>query len=145
MNETNKDQLNVLLSNTFILYLKTHNYHWNVTGPYFPQLHKLFEKQYIQLWKDVDIIAERIRALKEIPVGTLKQIYELSNIDESDIIPKWDVMIKNLIKGREDIKNECLELFKILTNQNDDVSANLMLELADRHDKAAWMLRSILD
>lgn len=137
--------LNELLANTFTLYLKTHNYHWNVKGVYFPQLHKLFEKQYEQLWLRVDAIAERIRALKGTPVGTLSKIYEISNIDESDTLPGWQDMVKNLTSDREKSSEQCKTLFKLATESNDDITANFMLELAIEHDKAAWMLRSIIE
>ena len=139
------DSLNKLLANTFTLYLKTHFYHWNVTGIHFPQLHSLFETQYTELWESVDTIAERIRALKGTAIGTLSKIYQISTIDESDDVPEWKTMVTNLVADREAASEECKQLFKLATDAKDDTTANFMLELSMAHDKAAWMLRSIIE
>lgn len=138
------EKLNKLLADTFTLYLKTHGYHWNVTGNMFPPLHSLFESQYSELWESVDTIAERIRALDSNPIFTLTKIYETTSVEESDDIPEWKKMVSNLIKDRQDLSKFCREIFKLATDESDDVTANFMLELAMIHDKQIWMLKSII-
>lgn len=139
------DQLNKLLATTFNVYLNTHNAHWNVTGKDFYELHILFEKQYKKLWKSIDVIAERIRELGDFPNLNIDSLYNNSAIDtiEQKIISS-NKIVGNLLNNRIELSEMCKKIVKNATNQGDDVTANLIIELATDHDKAIWMLRSLL-
>ncbi len=138
------DGLSRLLADTYTLYLKTHNYHWNVTGPMFSSLHALFEEQYTELAGAVDVIAERIRALGEFAPGSYKAFSQLTSIEEETEVPKAEVMINNLLKSHEIISRLSRELLKKDEIEHDDVSADLLTQRMDFHEKNAWMLRSLL-
>lgn len=134
-----------VLADNFTLYLKTHNYHWNVTGPSFPQLHTLFEEQYRELWAASDIIAERIRALGHKAPGTYEKMSRLTKIHEDNDIPSADQMVANLVKGNEQLSKVAREVFNIADKAGDEATGDLMIERMTAAEKSAWMLRSILE
>lgn len=134
-----------LLADSYTLYLKTHNFHWNVTGPMFSTLHTLFETHYTELATAVDEIAERIRALGVVAPGSYKQFSELSTIKEETDVPKAEDMIKQLIQGQETIVQTAREIFPLVDAANDEPSADLLTQRMQIHEKNAWMLRSHLE
>lgn len=136
--------LSKLLADTYTLYLKTHNYHWNVTGPMFTSLHALFEEQYTELATAVDVIAERIRALGEFAPGSYKAFASLTEIKEENDVPTAEQMLKNLLESHEVIIRHARELLQSEAIETDDVSADLLTQRMDFHEKNAWMLRSML-
>lgn len=137
--------LSRLLADTYTLYLKTHNFHWNVTGPMFQTLHLMFETQYTELALAVDAIAERIRALGFPAPGTYKQYAELSSIKETEGIPKAQEMIKLLVEGNEAVIRTARSLFPSAEEVSDEATADLLTQRIQVHEKAAWMLRSLLE
>ncbi|MDA8349416.1 MAG: DNA starvation/stationary phase protection protein [Pseudomonadota bacterium] len=139
------DGLARVMADTYSLYLKTHNYHWNVTGPMFQTLHLMFEQQYNELWTAVDLIAERIRALGHFAPGTYKALGALSSIAEDESIPAAKDMIKNLVKGHEQVATTARKLFPIADAANDQPTADLVTQRLEVHEKTAWMLRSLLE
>jgi len=139
------DGLAGLLADSYTLYLKTHNFHWNVTGPMFSTLHTLFEEHYTELATAVDEIAERIRALGVVAPGSYKQFGELSSIEEEMGAPKAEDMIKQLIAGQEAVIKTARNIFPIVDAANDAPSADLLTQRMQIHEKNAWMLRSLLD
>jgi starvation-inducible DNA-binding protein len=139
------DGLSHLLADTYALYLKTHNYHWNVTGPMFQTLHLMFEQQYNELWLAVDLIAERIRALGHIAPGTYKAFAKLSSISEEEAVPAATEMIRHLVKGHEQVATTARKLFPVLDEANDQATADLLTQRLEVHEKTAWMLRSLLE
>jgi len=138
------DGLSVLLADSYTLYLKTHNYHWNVTGPMFQTLHTLFETQYTELAVAVDDIAERIRALDEFAPGSYKQYAKLTSIKEADGIPTAEEMIRDLVKGQEAVTKTARSLVKIADDAADEVTLDLLTQRMTVHEKNAWMLRSLI-
>ena len=136
--------LSVLLADSYTLYLKTHNYHWNVTGPMFQTLHTLFETQYNELALAVDDIAERIRALGEFAPGSYKEYAKLTNIKEADGIPSAEEMIKDLVKGQEAIAKTARSIVPVADKAADEVSLDLLTQRMTVHEKNAWMLRSLV-
>lgn len=138
------DGLSVLLADTYTLYLKTHNYHWNVTGPMFQTLHTLFETQYNELALAVDEIAERIRALGEFAPGSYKEYAKLTSIKEADGIPTAEDMIKDLVKGQEAIAKTARSIVPVADEASDEVSLDLLTQRMTVHEKTAWMLRSLV-
>jgi starvation-inducible DNA-binding protein len=139
------DGLSVLLADTYTLYLKTHNFHWNVTGPMFSTLHTLFETQYNELALAVDVIAERIRALGVYAPGSYKQFAELSTIKEETGTPSATVMIKQLVAGQEAVTRTARSIFPVVEKSNDEPTADLLTQRMQIHEKNAWMLRSLLE
>ena len=139
------DGLSRLLADTYTLYLKTHNYHWNVTGPMFQTLHTMFETQYNELALAVDEIAERIRALGMPAPGSYKAYAELSSIAEEDGVPIATDMIANLVKGHEAVVRTARSVFPAADDANDEPTADLLTQRMQVSEKAAWMLRSLLD
>jgi len=139
------DQLSKVLADTYTLYLKTHNFHWNVTGPQFQTLHLMFEEHYNELWQAVDIVAERIRALGFPAPGTGKQFNELSSIKEEDGIPAAKDMIKKLVEGHEAVARTSRGAFKVAEEANDQPTCDLLTQRMQVHEKTAWMLRSLLE
>ena len=137
--------LSRLLADSYTLYLKTHNFHWNVTGPMFQTLHTLFETQYTELALAVDQIAERIRALGFPAPGTYKQFSELSSIPEEPSVPDARTMIRQLVDGQESVVRTARSLFPIIGEAHDEPSADLLTQRMQVHEKNAWMLRSLLD
>lgn len=136
--------LKKMLADTYTLYLKTHNYHWNVTGPMFQTLHLMFEEQYNELWTAVDEIAERIRALGEISPGSYREFSQLSSIKEDDKLPDANGMIRSLVEGQEAVIRTAREIFSLAENANDQVTLDLLTQRMQIHEKSAWMLRSLL-
>ncbi|MDD4864828.1 MAG: DNA starvation/stationary phase protection protein [Alishewanella agri] len=136
--------LSVLLADTYTLYLKTHNYHWNVTGPMFQTLHTLFETQYTELAVAVDDIAERIRALGEFAPGSYKEYAKLTNLKEADGIPSAEEMIKDLVKGQETIAKTARSIVPVADGASDEVTLDLLTQRMTVHEKNAWMLRSLV-
>jgi len=137
--------LSKLLADTYTLYLKTHNFHWNVTGPMFQTLHLMFETQYTELALAVDIIAERIRSLGVYAPGTYKQFASLSSIKEEDGIPKAQDMIRLLVEGQEAVVRTARSLYAPVEKANDEATADLLTQRIQLHEKTAWMLRSLLE
>lgn len=139
------DGLCSLLADEYTLYLKTHNFHWNVTGPMFNTLHLMFEEHYTEAATAVDAIAERIRALGFPAPGTYKAFAELSSIDEVDGVPEWKDMVTQLIKGHETCVRTARALLPMTDEVSDEPSADLLTQRMQVHEKTAWMLRSLLE
>lgn len=137
--------LSKLLADSYTLYLKTHNFHWNVTGPMFTTLHTLFEQQYTELAAAVDEIAERIRALGIVAPGSYKQFGELSSIKEETGSPSAEDMIRQLVEGQEAVVKTARGVFPIVEKANDEPTADLLTQRMQLHEKNAWMLRSLLE
>jgi len=137
--------LSRLLADTYTLYLKTHNFHWNVTGPKFNSLHLMFETQYNELWLAVDSIAERIRALGFPAPGSYKEFAELSSIPEADGVPNATEMIRQLVQGQEAVARTAREIFPATEATTDEASADLLTQRMQTHEKTAWMLRAMLE
>jgi starvation-inducible DNA-binding protein len=137
--------LSRLLADTYTLYLKTHNYHWNVTGPMFQTLHLMFEQQYNELALAVDLIAERIRALGVPAPGTYREFAALSSIKESKGVPKAEQMIRDLVAGQEAVARTARSVFPLVEKVNDEPSADLLTQRMQVHEKTAWMLRSLIE
>jgi starvation-inducible DNA-binding protein len=139
------DGLSALLADTYTLYLKTHNFHWNVTGPMFNTLHLMFEAQYTELALAVDLVAERIRALGFPAPGTYSDYAKLTSIAETSGVPKADEMIKLLVEGQEAVVRRARSLFSLVDEAQDEPTADLLTQRMQLHEKNAWMLRSLLD
>jgi starvation-inducible DNA-binding protein len=137
--------LSRLLADTYTLYLKTHNYHWNVEGPMFQTLHTMFETQYTELALAVDLIAERIRALGHYAPGSYAQYAKLSSISEETGVPGAQEMIKNLVKGNEAVSKTARAIFPVVEKSSDEPTADLLTQRMQIHEKTAWMLRSLLE
>lgn len=137
--------LSKLLADTYTLYLKTHYFHWNVTGPMFQTLHLMFETQYNELALAVDLIAERIRALGFPAPGTYSEFARLTSIPETDGVPKAEAMIQELIEAQEAVIRTARSLFPMVDRATDESSADLLTQRMQVHEKTAWMLRSLLD
>lgn len=138
------DGLSRLLADTYTLYLKTHNFHWNVTGPMFNTLHTMFEGQYNELALAVDDIAERIRALGFPAPGSYAAYSELSSIPEAEGVPAANDMISQLAEGQETVARTAREVFDAADGANDQPTADLLTQRMNLHEKNAWMLRSFL-
>lgn len=136
--------LSKLLADTYTLYLKTHNFHWNVTGPMFNTLHTMFETQYTELALAVDSIAERIRALGYPAPGTYAEYARLSSIKEEEGVPEATEMIRKLVEGQEAVVRTARSLFPVIDAAGDEPSADLLTQRMQTHEKTAWMLRSLL-
>lgn len=137
--------LSKVLADTYTLYLKTHNFHWNVTGPMFQTLHLMFEQHYTELAVAVDGIAERIRALGFPAPGTYRQFAALSSIREEDEVPKAQDMIRLLVAGHEAVARTSRAVFVIADEANDQPTCDLLTQRMQLHEKTAWMLRSLLE
>jgi len=136
--------LSHLLADTYTLYLKTHNYHWNVKGPLFNTLHLMFEEQYTELAAAVDEIAERIRALGEPAPGSYKAFAKLTSIEEEEQVPDAETMIRQLVIGQETVVRTARKLFPLVEEAADEPTADLLTQRMQVHEKTAWMLRSML-
>lgn len=136
--------LSRLLADTYTLYLKTHNFHWNVTGPMFNTLHLMFETQYTELSLAVDAIAERIRALGEFAPGSYREFGKLSSIPEAEGVPGADDMIRQLVEGQEAVVRTARAIFPVVDAANDEPTADLLTQRMQTHEKTAWMLRAML-
>ncbi|GAB2589055.1 Dps family protein [Nitrincola alkalisediminis] len=130
-----------LLADTYTLYLQTHNFHWNVTGPQFRELHLMFEEHYNELALAVDDIAERIRTLDVAAPGTYKEFVRLSNIKEVDGVPEAKDMVDLLTQGHETVVRTCREVLKLAQEADDESTASLASDRMRVHEKTAWMLR----
>jgi starvation-inducible DNA-binding protein len=137
--------LSRVLADSYTLYLKTHNFHWNVTGPMFQTLHLMFETQYNDLALAVDLVAERIRALGVPAPGTYKKFSELSAIKEEDGVPRAQDMISLLVSGHETVARTAREVFKAADSASDQPTCDLLTQRMQVHEKTAWMLRSLLE
>jgi starvation-inducible DNA-binding protein len=133
-----------LLADTYTLYLKTHNFHWNVTGPMFNTLHLMFEQQYTELALAVDAIAERIRALGFPAPGSYKQFAELTRLQEETKTPEATEMIRQLVADQETVVRTARDIFPLVDQANDEPTADLLTQRMQIHEKTAWMLRSLL-
>jgi starvation-inducible DNA-binding protein len=139
------DGLSRLLADSYTLYLKTHKYHWNVTGPMFQTLHLMFETQYNELALAVDLIAERIRALGAPAPGSYREFAALSSIGEDDDAPNATEMIRRLVAGQESVVRTARSIFPLVDAAHDEPTADLLTQRMQVHEKTAWMLRSLLD
>jgi starvation-inducible DNA-binding protein len=138
--------LSKLLADTYTLYLTTHNFHWNVTGPMFNTLHSMFMAQYTELWNAVDPIAERIRALGHWAPGSYVQFAKLASVSDAPASPpKAMDMVRILTKGHEAVARTARELFPVVAKADDQPTADLLTQRLDVHEKTAWMLRSLLE
>jgi starvation-inducible DNA-binding protein len=137
--------LSRVLADTYTLYLKTHNFHWNVTGPLFNTLHTMFEQQYNELSLAVDSIAERIRALGVYSPGSYKQFSKLTAIKEETEVPEALHMVRELIADNEAVVRTARDVFPIVEQAHDAPSADLLTQRMQVHEKTAWMLRSLLE
>ncbi|AFY83924.1 Dps family protein [Oscillatoria acuminata] len=137
--------LSRVLADTYTLYLKTHNFHWNVTGPMFQTLHLMFEEQYNELALAVDAIAERIRALGYPAPATYSEFSKLSSIEETLGVPKAKEMIQLLVEGQEAVVRTARSVFPTADGANDEPTADLLTQRMHIHEKTAWMLRSLLE
>jgi starvation-inducible DNA-binding protein len=136
--------LSHLLADTYTLYLKTHKFHWNVTGPMFQTLHLMFETQYTELALAVDLIAERIRALDVLAPGSYSEFAQLSSIEEDTGTPNAQEMIQKLVEGQESVVRTARSLYPVVNAASDEPTADLLTQRLQIHEKNAWMLRSLL-
>ncbi len=132
-----------LLADSYTLYLQTHNFHWNVTGPHFRELHLMFEEHYTELAVAVDDIAERIRTLDVAAPGTYKEFVKLSSIKEVDGVPKGSEMVDILTQGHEQVVKTCRDVLKLAQGADDESTAALVSDRMRLHEKTAWMLRAL--
>ena len=138
--------LSRLLADTYTLYLTTHNFHWNVTGPMFNTLHAMFMAQYTELWNAVDPIAERIRSLGHAAPGSYAQFGKLSSIADAPAKPPKALdMVRILVEGHEAVARTARSVFALADKADDQPSADLLTQRLDVHEKSAWMLRSLLE
>lgn len=138
--------LNGVLADTYVLYLKTHAYHWNVTGPQFPVLHAMFEVQYREMWAALDEIAERIRALGSFAPASGRVFASLASIESAEETPpKATDMIRNLLDGHETLIRRAREALDTADDANDAASVDLLTIRVQSHEKTAWMLRAMLE
>ncbi len=136
--------LSRLLADTYMLYLKTHGFHWNVEGPMFQTLHQMFMAQYTETWNAIDPIAERIRALGHYAPGSYRQYAKLATVKESEGVPKAAKMIRELIEGQEAVARTARSVLPLADDANDQPTLDLLTQRLDIHEKNAWMLRSLL-
>jgi len=136
--------LSRLLADTYVLYLKTHNFHWNVEGPMFQTLHQMFMEQYTETWNAVDLVAERIRSLGHYAPGTYKEYLGLSSIQETPGVPKAGQMVKALIAGQEAVVKTARSVLPLAERADDQPTLDLLTQRMQVHEKNAWMLRSLL-
>ena len=139
------DGLSALLADSYTLYLRTHNFHWNVKGPMFNTLHVMFMTQYTEQWNALDLIAERIRALGFPAPGTYKEFVKLASIKEIEGVPKAMDMVRHLVEAQEATARTARKLFPVVDKANDQPTADLLTQRLDVHEKTAWMLRSLLE
>ena len=136
--------LSALLADSYTLYMMTHNFHWNVTGPMFNTLHLMFMEQYTEQWNALDLIAERIRALGHPAPGTYKEFVKLASIEEPAGVPKATDMIRLLVVAQEGTARTARQLLPLVSKANDQPTADLLTQRLQVHEKTAWMLRSLL-
>ena len=133
-----------LLGETYALYIKTHGYHWNVTGPRFQSLHEVFMTQYTELWAALDELAERIRALGHFAPGSSNEMMQDASIESDITVPDAETMVANLALGHEAVARAARDGIRVAEEAGDDVTADLMTQRATIADKTAWMLRASL-
>jgi len=136
--------LSRLLADTYVVYLKTHNFHWNVEGPMFQTLHQMFMEQYTEAWNAIDLVAERIRSLGHYAPGTYREYLDLARVKETPGVPKAAQMVKLLIDGQEAIVKTAREVLPLADGANDEPTLDLLTQRMQVHEKNAWMLRSLL-
>jgi starvation-inducible DNA-binding protein len=136
--------LSRLLADTYVVYLKTHNFHWNVEGPMFQTLHQMFMEQYTETWNAIDLVAERIRSLGHYAPGTYKEYLELARVKETPGQPRAEQMVRLLIEGQEAIVRTAREVLPIAEKADDQPTLDLLTQRMQVHEKNAWMLRSLL-
>ena len=136
--------LSRLLADTYVVYLKTHNFHWNVEGPMFQTLHQLFMEQYTEAWNAIDLVAERIRSLGHYAPGTYREYLELARVKETAGVPKAEAMVKLLIEGQEAVVKTAREMLPLAEKADDQPTLDLLTQRMQVHEKNAWMLRSLL-
>jgi starvation-inducible DNA-binding protein len=135
-----------LQADTYTLYLTTHNFHWNVTGPMFNTLHQMFMLQYTELWNSVDPIAERIRALGHVAPGSYAQFSKLASVPDAPATPpKALEMVRILVAGHEAVARTARQLFPVADKARDEPTADLLTQRLTVHEQTAWMLRSLLE
>ncbi len=139
------DELSKLLADSYTLYIKTHNFHWNVTGPLFQTLHEKFEEQYTELAEAVDVVAERIRALGHPAPGSASAFARLATVKETDGVPSAKDMIKILVEGHEAVVRTSRSVAEVSEKGGDEATADLAVQRLRVHEKEAWMLRSLLE
>lgn len=139
------DGLNKMLADSYALYVKTHNFHWNVTGPNFSELHKVFEKQYQELAIAIDDIAERVRALGVFVPASFSQFSQITSIDEETGQIHSDEMIRQLVLAQEEVVRTARHLLPLVEDFNDAPTVDLLTQRMAVHEKNAWMLRSLLE
>lgn len=137
--------LSRLLADTYSLYLKTHYFHWNVTGPMFHSLHQMFEEEYVELAQAVDDVAERIRTLGAVAPGSYSQFAELSSVPETRDVPDAQEMVRLLVEGNEAVVRTARAAFPAAERAGDEATADLITERMRTHEKTAWMLRSMIE
>ena len=137
--------LSVLLADSYTLYLMTHNFHWNVTGPMFNTLHLMFMAQYTEQWNALDLIAERIRALGHPAPGTYKEFVKRATIKEVEGVPRALDMVRHLVAAQEATARTARKLFPLVEKADDQPTADLLTQRIEVHEKTAWMLRSLLE
>ncbi|WP_114394258.1 Dps family protein [Oleisolibacter albus] len=149
INETDRkaiaEGLSRLLADTFSLYLKTHGFHWNVTGPMFNTLHTMFMGQYTELWNALDEIAERIRSLGHFAPGSGGQFGALTSVQEEPSVPSAMDMVRQLVEGHETVARTARSVFPLAETGGDEATADLLTQRLQIHEKTAWMLRSLLE
>ena len=136
--------LSRLLADTYVVYLKTHNFHWNVEGPMFQTLHQMFMEQYTETWNAIDLVAERIRSLGHYAPGTYAEYNKLARIKETPGVPKAEQMVRLLIEGQEAIVKTAREVLPVAEKADDQPTLDLLTQRMQIHEKNAWMLRSLL-
>lgn len=136
------DELARCLADTFVLYMKTLAFHWNVEGPNFPQLHKLFQEQYEDLAGGMDLLAERIRALGEVAPCCARELLEMASLAEHEGTPDAATMVRILKEDNEAIARNLRAVIKVAQEEQDEATANLLAGLLENHEKKAWMLRA---
>lgn len=136
--------LSKVQADTYTLYLKTHNFHWNVEGPMFNTLHLMFMDQYTELWTSLDVIAERIRSLGYPAPGTYKEFAKLTSIQETEGVPQALEMVRLLVSGHEAVARTLRSVFPAAQEGHDEATVDLLTQRLQVHEKTAWMLRSLL-
>jgi starvation-inducible DNA-binding protein len=136
--------LSKVLADTYLLYLKTHNFHWNVEGPMFQTLHTMFMEQYTEAWNAIDLVAERIRSLGYYAPGTYREYLKLGSIKETEGVPKAEQMVKLLVEAQESVVRTARGVLPLAEKANDQPTLDVLTQRMDVHEKNAWMLRSLL-
>lgn len=136
--------LSRLLADTYVVYLKTHNFHWNVEGPMFQTLHQMFMEQYTETWNAIDLVAERIRSLGHYAPGTYAEYLKLARVQETPGQPRAEQMVRLLIEGQEAVVKTAREVLPLAEKADDQPTLDLLTQRMQVHEKNAWMLRSLL-